>query len=150
MKIKNTKSFIEFCKQIGITSNIGKTTSNKFTRKLSNFDSKIKNLKISAKEPTDLTNNKQKLLDDLKKDICDLNCNLKETSTNIVFGKGDKNAKIMILGDAPDSEEDRIGEPFVGPEGKLLEKMLNCIEVEKKSVYLQSQTCEHRTHPVRE
>ena len=136
MKIKNTKSFIEFCEQIGITSNIGKTTSKKFTRKLSNFNSKIKDVKIFEKESIDSIIDKQKLLKDLKKDIFNLNCNLKETSTNIVFGKGDKNAKIMIIGDAPDSEEDRIGEPFVGTEGKLLEKMINCIEIEKKSVYL--------------
>jgi DNA polymerase len=49
---------------------------------------------------------------------------LKQTATNLVFADGVPTAKIMIIGEAPGSDEDRLGKPFVGVSGQLLDKML--------------------------
>ena len=63
-------------------------------------------------------------------------CKLHKTRTNIVFGKGNKNAKIMIIGEGPGKEEDIKGEPFVGRAGKLLTKILSAINFNREDVYI--------------
>ena len=64
------------------------------------------------------------------------NCELKKTATNIVFGDGNANAKIMIIGEGPGAQEDADGIPFVGRAGKLLDKMLESIHLNRKKVYI--------------
>src|SRR5437762_2383385 len=54
-------------------------------------------------------------------------CPLKRTATNTVFIDGNPAAPVMIIGEAPGAEEDRIGRPFVGPPGQLLDRMLAAI-----------------------
>lgn len=54
-------------------------------------------------------------------------CSLCETRQQTVFGVGDEQADWMIIGEAPGAEEDRVGEPFVGPAGKLLDSMLAAV-----------------------
>jgi uracil-DNA glycosylase family 4 len=54
-------------------------------------------------------------------------CALRETATNLVFADGDPSAPVMLIGEGPGSEEDRAGLPFVGPSGKLLDRMLASI-----------------------
>jgi len=54
-------------------------------------------------------------------------CNLKDTAINTVFSDGDKDASIMVIGEAPGADEDRIGKPFVGLSGKLLDFMFKII-----------------------
>jgi uracil-DNA glycosylase family 4 len=49
---------------------------------------------------------------------------LKQTATNLVFADGVPTAKVMVIGEAPGSDEDRLGKPFVGMSGRLLDKML--------------------------
>lgn len=51
-------------------------------------------------------------------------CVLKETVTNVVIYRGSRKAPLMIIGEAPGAEEDRIGRPFVGRSGKLLQSLL--------------------------
>ena len=51
-------------------------------------------------------------------------CSLKDIATNLVFSDGNQNAKIMIIGEAPGVEEDKMGET-IRQVGKLLDKMLN-------------------------
>jgi DNA polymerase len=51
-------------------------------------------------------------------------CELANTRTNVVFGVGSREAKIMFIGEGPGKHEDEQGEPFVGQAGKLLDKML--------------------------
>ncbi|MGB1125122.1 MAG: uracil-DNA glycosylase family protein, partial [Phycisphaeraceae bacterium] len=48
---------------------------------------------------------------------------LRPANTNLVFGEGDPDAKLMFIGEGPGAEEDRTGRPFVGPAGELLDKM---------------------------
>lgn len=58
-------------------------------------------------------------------------CPLKRTATNTVFADGNPNAGIMVIGEAPGSEEDRQGLPFVGPAGQLLDRMLAAIDLDR-------------------
>ena len=76
-------------------------------------------------------------LEKLKQNIQSIkNCNLKKSATNIVFGDGNTNAKIMIIGEGPGAQEDAEGIPFVGRAGKLLDKMLNSINLNREKVYI--------------
>jgi uracil-DNA glycosylase len=63
-------------------------------------------------------------------------CGLKATATQLVFADGNPQASIMILGEAPGADEDRIGRPFVGRAGQLLDKMLAAIGLDRTKVYI--------------
>lgn len=63
-------------------------------------------------------------------------CPLAETRTNFVFGTGNENADIMFIGEAPGADEDRLGEPFVGRAGQLLNRMLNEVGLQREEVYI--------------
>lgn len=64
-------------------------------------------------------------------------CGLSKTRTNTVFGVGDESAEWMLVGEAPGSEEDARGEPFVGQAGRLLDNMLAALHMERgKNVYI--------------
>jgi DNA polymerase len=63
-------------------------------------------------------------------------CGLHATRTQTVFGVGRRDAALMIIGEAPGAEEDRQGEPFVGPAGQLLNAMLNAIKLRREDVYI--------------
>ncbi|WP_043108356.1 uracil-DNA glycosylase [endosymbiont of unidentified scaly snail isolate Monju] len=63
-------------------------------------------------------------------------CGLCETRTQTVFGVGDRNARLMVIGEAPGAEEDRQGEPFVGRAGQLLDRMLEAIGLSRDQAYI--------------
>ena len=64
-------------------------------------------------------------------------CVLGTTRNKFVFGTGDPQANLMLVGEAPGAEEDRLGEPFVGRAGKLLDKILSAIDRSRtKDVYI--------------
>jgi DNA polymerase len=63
-------------------------------------------------------------------------CPLHRTRTNVVFGAGDADADLMFIGEAPGANEDRMGLPFVGQAGKLLDKLLAEIGMERKGVWI--------------
>ncbi len=63
-------------------------------------------------------------------------CALSQNRTNTVFGKGSPDADILFIGEAPGEKEDLSGEPFVGAAGKLLDKYLEAVGIEKDSVYI--------------
>jgi uracil-DNA glycosylase len=64
-------------------------------------------------------------------------CGLHKTRTQTVLGVGDEQADWMLIGEAPGAEEDRLGEPFVGQAGKLLDNMLAAIELRRgENVYI--------------
>ncbi len=65
-----------------------------------------------------------------------LACGLSETRQNVVFGVGDEHADIMFIGEAPGAKEDERGEPFVGRAGKLLDSMLEMIDLDRSKVYI--------------
>jgi uracil-DNA glycosylase family 4 len=63
-------------------------------------------------------------------------CPLKRTATNLVFADGNPEARIMLIGEAPGADEDRLGKPFVGVSGQLLDRMLACIGLDRRSAYI--------------
>jgi uracil-DNA glycosylase len=65
-----------------------------------------------------------------------VSCALGKSRTNFVFGSGNPHAAVMLIGDAPDTEEDRQGFPFVGQAGQLLDKILQAIHLDRTRVYL--------------
>ncbi len=80
---------------------------------------------------------KQLSLATLKKDVefcqkCDL-CNVRE---NTVFGEGNENADLMLIGDLPCSEDDKVGKPFNGEAGELLDKILKAINLNRNQLYV--------------
>lgn len=76
-------------------------------------------------------------LDQLFESIKDCRrCSLAEGRTNLVLGVGDERAEIMFVGEAPGFHEDKQGEPFVGPAGKLLDQLLHSIGLNREHVYI--------------
>ncbi len=63
-------------------------------------------------------------------------CPLHQTRTNVVFGAGDADADLMFVGEAPGRTEDELGLPFVGQAGKLLDKLLGEIGLERGDVFI--------------
>lgn len=61
---------------------------------------------------------------------------IRETATQLVFADGNPDADVMLIGEAPGRDEDRIGRPFVGESGKLLDRMLAAIGLNRQSVYI--------------
>ena len=66
-------------------------------------------------------------------------CGLHKTRTQTVFGVGDENADWMLIGEAPGAEEDRLGDPFVGQAGRLLDNMLAAIGLSRAQERLHRQ-----------
>ena len=63
-------------------------------------------------------------------------CPLKHTASNICFADGNAGARLMIIGEAPGRDEDRLGVPFVGAVGQFLDRMLASIGLDRSGVYL--------------
>lgn len=63
-------------------------------------------------------------------------CKLCTTRQNIVFGVGNKNADIMLIGEGPGADEDRLGEPFVGRAGKLMNMAFEMLGIEREEFYI--------------
>ena len=117
-------------------------------RKIYNFLNQQKNLfgnelfSLSTNQfNSDLLSHVQNSLDGLNQyaksiSLCQ-ECSLGAKRNNFVFGVGDSNAELMLIGEAPRKEEDMEGEPFVGRAGKLLNKILAAINKNRlEGVYL--------------
>lgn len=63
-------------------------------------------------------------------------CSLGDTRHNLVFGVGNEQAEVMLIGEGPGEQEDLKGIPFVGPAGKLLDDMLEMIDLDRSKVYI--------------
>jgi DNA polymerase len=80
--------------------------------------------------------NKTKNLEMLKQEINSIeNCKLKENSNKIVFGDGNINSSLMVIGEAPGKKEDLSGKTFDDEDGDLLIKMLLAINIKKENIY---------------
>lgn len=111
-----------------------------------------KNEPSSVAEPvTFYDQNSKKPVDEMKKKIWQqsttleeletlisgcLNCQLGKTRNRFVFGKGNPNADILLIGEGPGAEEDLKGEPFVGRAGQLLTDILKAINLTREEVYI--------------
>ncbi len=63
-------------------------------------------------------------------------CDLKETARQTVFADGNPEARLMVIGEAPGADEDRLGKPFVGLSGQLLDKMFASIGLDRNTLYI--------------
>lgn len=83
-------------------------------------------------EPTDLS------LDVIQQEVagCTRCAELANTRTQTVFGVGNPNARLCFLGEAPGADEDRLGEPFVGRGGQLLNKIIEACKIKREDVYI--------------
>jgi uracil-DNA glycosylase len=63
-------------------------------------------------------------------------CDLYENATQVVFGQGPQDARVMLVGEQPGDQEDRQGAPFVGPAGALLDKALEDAGIPRRDVYV--------------
>jgi uracil-DNA glycosylase family 4 len=81
---------------------------------------------------------KQENLDKIKQQIIDNKVckELANQATNLVFGSGNPDAEILIIGEAPGKNEDLTGEPFVGAAGKFLNEMLDGIGLQRDDIYI--------------
>jgi uracil-DNA glycosylase len=61
---------------------------------------------------------------------------LEDLSNNLVFGEGNSNAKLMLVGEAPGEDEDLSGRPFVGRAGQLLDKILESVSMNRDDIYI--------------
>jgi len=76
-------------------------------------------------------------LDDIRADLGDCaRCRLGQNRRQIVFGAGSPQARIVFVGEAPGDDEDRMGQPFVGPAGQLLTKIIQAIGFTREQVYI--------------
>ncbi len=76
-------------------------------------------------------------LEDLKRQalLC-TGCRLVEGRTQVVFGEGHPDARLMFVGEGPGADEDRLGRPFVGKAGQLLDRILEAAGIPRESVYI--------------
>ena len=95
-------------------------------------DAVVEAVTVETTAPVDHTN-----LESFRNDICDCQkCPLGATRNKFVFGVGNPEADILLIGEAPGADEDRQGEPFVGRAGKLLDKILEAIGFTRDHIYI--------------
>jgi len=80
---------------------------------------------------------KAALLDSLARQYADCqNCPLASGRINLVYGEGNPDARLMLIGEAPGDNENKTGRPFVGAAGQLLDKMLAAIQIKREEIYI--------------
>ena len=91
-----------------------------------------------AEEKADKTiPSKGSTLEEIREELGDCKrCKLHRTRRTIVFGEGNKRAKLMFVGEGPGYDEDVQGRPFVGKAGQLLTKIIQSIHLEREEVYI--------------
>ena len=78
-----------------------------------------------------------KTWEELEESIKNCNrCKLWKTRRNIVFGTGNRNARLMFIGEGPGADEDRLGVPFVGRAGKLMDLAFETLGIDRNEVYI--------------
>ena len=128
---------LRLLKEAGVTDNLNEFPINRF-----NIKESFKNEDIENNSQTMNLKTEQQLLkiQDLKELQRFINnfkgCALYKEANNVVFSDGNPNSKIMLIGEAPGHDEDIEGKPFVGRSGKLLDKMLEAIELNREKVYI--------------
>jgi uracil-DNA glycosylase family 4 len=90
-----------------------------------------------AEEPGTTVSAAEEMLKAIRSEMGDCSrCHLHKTRTNLVFGDGNPNAKVMFVGEAPGADEDAQGIPFVGRAGQLLNRVLEMIGMPREEVYI--------------
>ncbi|KAK2949446.1 putative Type-4 uracil-DNA glycosylase [Blattamonas nauphoetae] len=71
-----------------------------------------------------------------QKCLNNLSLPLRDTATTLVFGRGNADARLMIIGESPGAEEDRQGQPFVGASGRVLKDLLKLVDLDEGDIYI--------------
>ena len=139
-KISESIKLLRLFKENGVDEIIANSSFNrtKNTEKIRKKDLMHENDKISSNDSMHNDQiNKISSLEQLKSYMSNFKgCELYKSSTNMVFSDGNPKSKIMLIGEAPGHDEDIQGKPFVGRSGKLLDKMLEAIELNREKVYI--------------
>jgi len=139
-KISESIKLLRLFKENGVDEIIANSSFNRIknTEKLRKKDLILENdtINFNSNMETDQIN-KISSLEELKSFMSDFKgCELYKSSTNMVFSDGNPKSEIMLIGEAPGHDEDIQGKPFVGRSGKLLDKMLEAIELSREKVYI--------------
>jgi len=139
-KISESIKLLRLFKENGVDEIIANSSFNRIknTEKLRKKDLILENDTINSNSNMETDQiNKISSLEELKSFMSDFKgCELYKSSTNMVFSDGNPNSEIMLIGEAPGHDEDIQGKPFVGRSGKLLDKMLEAIELNREKVYI--------------
>jgi len=138
--IKSSIKTLRALRESGVTDNLTKFPVNRFDIK----EAKSHNNMATNTNSVEIMNSKTKkqlskvtTIEELKYYIKNFKgCSLRNDATNAVFSDGNPNSKIMLIGEAPGHDEDIEGKPFVGRSGKLLDKMLDAINLDREKVYI--------------
>lgn len=104
---------------------------------LKDTEKESRTITIEDKLPADSVLRSMSSLDEVEKYVAStVLIPLDESRTNPVFGVGNPEAELMVVGEAPGADEDEQGEPFVGRAGQLLNKILASIDFDRKEVYI--------------
>ena len=139
-KISESIKLLRLFKENGVDEIIANSSFSRIknTEKLRKKDLMLENDTINSNNNMENDQiNKISSLEELKSFMSDFKgCELYKSSTNMVFSDGNPNSEIMLIGEAPGHDEDIQGKPFVGRSGKLLDKMLEAIELNREKVYI--------------
>tara|TARA_Y100000768_G_C23853883_1_gene622393 strand:+ start:49 stop:801 length:753 start_codon:yes stop_codon:yes gene_type:complete len=139
-KISESIKLLRLFRENGVDEIIANTSYNR----LKNTEKSAKKSLIQKNDTINRDNSmpkdridKIKSIEELKSYMANFKgCELYKSSTNMVFSDGNPKSKIMLIGEAPGHDEDIQGKPFVGRSGKLLDKMLEAIELNREKVYI--------------
>jgi DNA polymerase len=121
MSVKTLKQYLEYLKFSGIQDIF--ILRNEVTEKARGLDSQ--------------SSGKAALLEAHRQQIINCtNCRLNEGRLKLVYGQGNPDAKLMLIGEGPGAEENNTGQAFVGKAGQLLTKMLLAIDLEREEVFI--------------
>lgn len=143
--IDKIKANLEYQKQFGdfvfVEKNLVNQNQNQILKNeyqnTSTKDLTLKDDVKSFKYSIDKRWESSKTLDELYSKIHNCKeCQLGETRLNFVFGSGNPNSKILIIGEAPGADEDEQGLPFVGRAGQLLTKIIEAINFKREDLYI--------------
>ena len=139
-KISESIKLLRLFKENGVDEIIANSSFNRLknTEKLRKKDLMLENDTVNSNNNMETDQiNKISSLEQLKSFMSDFKgCELYKSSTNMVFSDGNPKSEIMLIGEAPGHDEDIQGKPFVGRSGKLLDKMLEAIDLNREKVYI--------------
>ena len=97
----------------------------------------VSSVEVRSSSEEHIVSQKRPTLADVRRELDDCErCKLHKTRTNIVFGAGNEQAKLVFVGEGPGLDEDIQGEPFVGAAGQLLTRIIRAINLRREDVYI--------------
>jgi len=122
--LDSVKSYVEDQLELGFSELPGNEQSKELTDSLFSMTGSSKKIAFNT-------------MDEIRKAVEECKaCPLHQTRTNVVFGTGNENTKLVFVGEAPGADEDHQGKPFVGKAGQKLTQIINAIKLSRDDVYI--------------